>query len=123
MSIPMRDRIATLLVATATLIYVSWFTGILGGFTAGSVALIVLALGFVASASAVVPSFAALLAGSKLYLALASLGGLVALVCGAITVTQATEETLAILVIATIGLWAAATARHGMGRGSKVAMG
>ncbi len=123
MSIPMRDRIATLLVATATLIYVLRFTGILGGLTAGSVALIVLALGFVASASAVVPSFAALLAGSKLYLALASLGGLVALVCGAITVTQATEETLAILVIATIGLWAAATARHGIGRGSKVAMG
>ena len=35
-----------------------------------------------------------------------------ALVCGALTVTQATEETLAILVVATIGLWAAATVRH-----------
>ena len=112
MSIPMRDRIATVLVATGTLIYVLWFTGFLGALTPGSIALIILALGFVASASAVVPGFAALLAGSKLYLALASLGGLVALVCGAITVTQATEETLAILVIATIGLWAAATVRH-----------
>jgi hypothetical protein len=123
MSIPMRDRIATLLVATATLIYVLWFTGVLGGLTAGSVALIILALGFVASASAVVPGFAGLLAGSKLYLALASLGGLVAVVCGAITVTQATKETLAILVIATIGLWAAATVRHGIGHDSKVAIG
>ena len=112
MSIPMRDRIATVLVAIATLISVLWFTGFLGALTPGSVALIILALGFVASASAVVPGFAALLAGSKLYLALASLGGLVALVCGAITVTQATDETLAILVIATMGLWAAATARH-----------
>ena len=112
MSIPMRDRIATLLVAIATLVYVLWFTGSLRGLTPGSVALIILALGFVASASAVVPGFAGLLGGSKLYLALASLGGLVALVCGAITVAQATEETLGILVIATIGLWAAATARH-----------
>ena len=72
------------------------------------------ALGFVASASAVVPGFAALLAGSRLYLALASLAGLVALVCGAITITQATEQTLAILVVATIGLWAAASVRHSM---------
>ena len=123
MSIPMRDRIATVLVAIGTFIYVAWLTGFLDGLATSSVALMILALGFVASASAVVPGFPALLAGSRLYLALASLGGLVALVCGAITVTQATEETLAILVIATIGLWAAATARHGMGPRSKVAMG
>ena len=123
MSIPMRDRIATVLVATGTLIYVLWFTGFLGALTPGSIALIILALGFVASASAVVPGFAALLAGSKAYLALASLGGLVALVCGAITVTQATEETLAILVIATIGLWAAATVRHGSSHEAEPAIG
>jgi hypothetical protein len=123
MTIPMRDRIATLLVATATLIYALWFTGFLGGLTADSVALIILALGFVASASAVVPGFAALLGGSKRYLALASLGGLMALVCGAITVTRATEETLAILVVATVGLWAAATLRHGIARSSKLGMG
>ena len=118
MSIPMRDRIATVLVATATLIYVLWLTGFLGGLTPSSIALVVLALGFVASASAVVPGFAALLSGSRLYLALASVGGLVALACGAITVFEATEETLAILVLATIGLWAAATARHTLTRQS-----
>ena len=123
MSIPMRDRIATVLVATGSLIYLLWYLGFLDGLTPSSVALIILALGFVASASAVVPGFAALLAGSRLYLALASLGGLVAFVCGVITVTQATEETLAVLVIATIGLWAAATLRHGIGHGSRVAMG
>lgn len=122
MSIPMRDRVATALVATGTLIYVLWFTGFISGLTPSSVALIILALGFVASASAVVPGFPALLAGSRLYLALASLGGLVALVCGAVTVTQATSETLQILVIATIGLWAAATVRHGIGRRSRLAV-
>jgi len=112
MSIPWRDRIATLLVATATLIYLLWFMGPLEGLTANTIAVVVLALGFIASASAVVPGFAALLSGSRLYLALASLGGLVALVCGVLTVTQATGQTLAILVVATIGLWVAATVRH-----------
>ncbi len=112
MSLPWRDRIATLLVATATLVYVLWLMGPLGDLTASSVAVVVLVLGFIASASAVVPGFAALLSGSKSYLALASLGGLVALACGVLTVAQATEQTLALLVIATIGLWAAATVRH-----------
>ena len=112
MAIPWRDRIATLLVATATIIYLLWLTGPLDGLAASSVAMVVLALGVIASASAVVPGFAALLSGSRSYLALASLGGLIALVCGVLTVTQATEQTLAVLVVATIGLWAAATVRH-----------
>ncbi len=112
LGVPWRDRIATVAVATATLIYGLWLAGPLGGLTVGSVAIVVLALGFLASASAVVPGFAALLSGSRLYLALASLGGLVALTCGVLTVAQATEGTLAVLVIATIGLWAAATVRH-----------
>jgi len=104
MSILWRDRIATLLVATATLIYLLWPMGPLEGLTASSVAVLVLVLGFIASASAVVPGFAALLSGSRSYLALASVGGLVALACGVLTVAQATEQTLALLVIATIGL-------------------
>jgi hypothetical protein len=124
MSIPRRDLVATLLVATATLIYALWLMGPLDGLTASSVAILVLALGFVASASAVVPGFAALLAGSKMYLAIASLAGLVALACGALTVMDATEQTLAILVIATLGLWAGATVRHAAAhRPSGVAMG
>ncbi len=112
MSIPRRDLIATASVAIAMLIYGLWLIGPLDGLTVGSVALLVLALGFVASASAVVPGFAALLAGSKVYLAAASIVGLVALACGVLTVLDATELTLAILVLATIGLWAGATFRH-----------
>jgi hypothetical protein len=112
MTFALRDRIATALVATATLIYVLWLVGALGGFTAGSVALLVLALGFVASASAVVPGFAALLRGSRWYLAITSIGGLVALSAGLLTMIQATDVTLAVLVIATVALWAAATYRH-----------
>ena len=112
MTVSRRDGIATVLVATATLIYALWLAGPLGGLTASTVALLALALGFIASASAVVPGFAALLAGSKLYLALASMAGLIALACGLLTILQATELTLAVLVIATVLLWAAATVRH-----------
>jgi hypothetical protein len=124
MSLSMRDRVATLLVATAVVVYGLWLAGALGELNAGSVAVIVLGLGFVASASAVVPGFAALLAGSRLYLVVASLGGLIALACGALTVARATEATLAVLVVATIGLWAAATVRHAAaGRTTTVAVG
>jgi hypothetical protein len=112
MSLPWRDWIATLLVATATLIYLLWLLGPLEGLTVSTIAVLVLGLGFVASASAVVPGFAGLLSGSRMYLGLASLGGLIALACGVLTVAKATEPTLAILVVATIGLWAAATVRH-----------
>lgn len=112
MSISWRDRIATLVVASAALVYVLWVAGTLGTVSAGTVAIVVLALGFVASASAVVPGFAELLAGSRPYLVLASLGGLVALVSGILTILNSTDETLAVLVVATVALWAAATLRH-----------
>jgi hypothetical protein len=52
-------------------------------------------------------------AGSRSYLVITSPVGLVA---GIITVVQVNRETLAILVSATIGLWAAATARHAIDR-------
>jgi len=124
MSMSLRDRIATLLVATAALIYGLWLTGPLSGLSAGAVAMLVLALGFIASASAVIPGFAALIKGSKTYLVSASIGGIIALLCGVLTVSQPTDQTLAILVIATIGLWAAATVRHvTAGRPSPLATG
>ncbi len=124
MSMPWRDRMATLLVAAAALIYGLWLTGPISGLTAGAVAMLVLALGFIASASAVVPGFAMLIKGSKTYLVSASIGGLIALVCGVLTVTQATDQTLAVLVIATVALWAAATVRHVIaGRPSPLATG
>ena len=112
MNLTTRDRIATLLVAMAVLVYGGWLAGVAGGMSAGAVAIVVLALGFLASASAVVPGFAALLGGSRAYLAMASLGGLVALASGILTVVNATEATLAVLVIATLLLWATATLRH-----------
>jgi hypothetical protein len=59
-----------------------------------------------------VPGFAALLRGSRPYLALMSILGLVALISGILTIAEGSATTLAILVITTLVLWAAATLRH-----------
>jgi hypothetical protein len=112
MSTSWRDRIATLVVGSALLVYVVWAVGALGDVSAGTIAIIVLVLGVVASASAVVPGFVELLAGSRTYLAVAALVGLVALVSGIMTIVNSTDETLAILVVATVALWAVSTVRH-----------
>ena len=58
MRLPWRDAVATLLVALALAVYAAWALGMeLPEFmTVGAVAAIVLALGVVASASAVVPA-------------------------------------------------------------------
>ena len=73
---------------------------------------IVLALGFWASASAVVPGFDGLLHGSKLYLAITSLLGLGALIAGIMSLVSGSEVALGVLVAATVVLWAASTVRH-----------
>jgi hypothetical protein len=124
LSIPWRDRIATAVVATAVIIYAFWLAGPLDWLTASAVAVIVLVLGVVASASAVVPGFASLIHGSKLYLVIASVAGLAALAAGILTVLDATEGTLATLVVVTVGLWVAATVRHTLAHGpAPAAMG
>jgi hypothetical protein len=115
MNLTKRDRIATLLVAIAAAIYGIWLTGVAPGLTASLAAIAILMLGFLASASAVVPGFAALLRGSRAYLAVASLIGLIALASGVITVVNATETTLAVLLTATLVLWSFATIRHAAG--------
>jgi hypothetical protein len=73
---------------------------------------VVLALGFAASASAVVPGFPVLLHGSKLYLVIASLVGLGALAAGVAALVGANASMLGLLVVATVILWLISTARH-----------
>jgi hypothetical protein len=73
----------------------------------------VLVLGVAASVSAVVPGFGALLHGSRLYLALASILGVIAFAAGLWTIFfGGTEAVLAGLVGATVLLWAMSTVRH-----------
>lgn len=116
MSIPMRDRIATALVALAVVVYVAWATGsaVPGMDGIRVTGLVVLGLGFVASASAVVPGFERLLRGNRLYLAVTSLIGVVAFAGGVVTLVGASEVALGVMVAAMVVLWAIATIHHSM---------
>ena len=110
MTLSRRDLIATVLVGIAALVYVLWLAGMGPGVRL--VAAIVLAMGFTASASAVVPAFTDLLHSSKTYLAITSALGLLALAAGVIALAAGSSAMLAILVITTLVLWAMATIRH-----------
>lgn len=114
MRLTWRDRLATFVVAAAALLYLVWFS-----FDDGAsetdvrwITAIVLALGFVASASAVVPGFEGLIHGSRLYLAVSSLLGLGAFVAGIAALVTGDEVWLVLLVLATVVLWAMSTMRH-----------
>lgn len=114
MRLTWRDRLATFVVAAAALLYLVWFS-----FDDGAsetevrwITAIVLALGFVASASAVVPGFEGLIHGSRLYLAVSSLLGLGALAAGIAALVTGDEVWLVLLVVLTVVLWAMSTMRH-----------
>ncbi len=125
MRIPMRDRIATVLVALAVIVYGLWVNELaLPGMDSVRVTgLVVLGLGFVASASAVVPGFDELLHGSRLYLAGSSLIGLVAFAAGVVMLVSASEVALGVVMAAMIVLWMIATIHHTVLAGAETAPG
>jgi hypothetical protein len=106
--------LATVSVLAAVVVYTLWLAGAGSQDITGVrvVTGVVLALGFVASASAVVPGFEGLLHGSKAYLASASVIGLGALVAGIVALVSGREEILGLLVAATVVLWVVSTIRH-----------
>jgi hypothetical protein len=114
MHLTWRDRLATVSVFAAVLVYALWLAGAGSQDVTGVrvVAGVVLALGFVASASAVVPGFERLLHGSKVYLVSTSVIGLGALVAGIFALVSGREVMLGLLVAATVVLWAISTVRH-----------
>ena len=73
---------------------------------------VILGLGFAASATAVVPNFDQLLSGSKVYLAVTSLLGLVALIAGAVMLAEADETALTVVMVAMVAMWLIATTHH-----------
>ena len=114
MSLPKRDIIATVLVAVAAALYVLWLLdATLPGMSDTRVTgLVILGLGFAASAVAVVPGFEQLMHGDKIYLAGTTLLGLVALAAGLTLVLWASDSGLAVLVGTMVVLWAIATTHH-----------
>ncbi len=116
MHLPRRDIMATGPVALAGVLYLLWAIGsaLPGMSSARITGAAVLALGFAASASAVVPAFGQLLHGNKTYLALASLIGLAALAAGIVMLITASSAALAVMVAAIGVLWFIATIRHSL---------
>jgi hypothetical protein len=112
--IPPRDALATIFVAISIGVYAAWALGLnlLGFGAVAAVAAAVLVLGVAASASAVVPDFTELLHGSRMYLALASAFGLLALGAGLYALIAGEAAALTLLVVAMVAMWAMATARH-----------
>jgi hypothetical protein len=114
MHLTRRDLIATAFVVVAVAAAALLPLGV-GGHSETTVRVltaIVLALGFAASASAVVPGFPELMHGSKPYLVVSSLLGLGALAAGIAALVDGRGAMLGLLVLATALLWGISTARH-----------
>ena len=112
MSLPKRDIIATALVAIGAVLYGLWAAEVWSSVRATGI--VVLALGFVASAGAVVPGFEQLIRGNKAYLAGTSLIGLVAFAAGVQMLVTASGTGLTVMVVAMGVLWLIATIHHTM---------
>lgn len=115
MRLSRRDIIATIAVAVPVVIYLLWLMDASWpGWGVRVTGIVALALGFVASATAVVPSFDQLLHGNRWYLAGTSLLGVVALVAGVMMLWTASSTWLAVLVVSMIAMWAIATVHHSL---------
>ncbi len=114
MRFPRRDLIATGLVAVAGLTYLMWAIDVPGLSSVRVAGIVMLACGFAASASAVVPGFDKLLHGNRAYLVVTSLIGVAALVGGVGVLVAASETGLSLVLAAIVVLWAIATVHHAL---------
>ena len=114
MNLPKKDVIATGLVAVAGVLYLLWVTGSSPPGMNGMrvTGMVILALGFAASASAVVPSFGQLLHGNKIYVTVTSLIGLAAAIGGVLMLVAESDAGLAVVMAAMVVLWLIATIHH-----------
>jgi hypothetical protein len=125
MRVPARDRIATVLVAAAVVIYLLWVAGAtLPGMEEIRVTgLVVLGLGFAASPSAVVPGFDGLLHGGKPYLVGTSLLGVVAFAAGVVMLARESGAALGLVMASMVLLWLIPTIHHTVLARSEPAVG
>jgi hypothetical protein len=114
MHLPKRDLLATGLVAIGGLLYLLWAidSTLPGMSSTRATGVAVLALGFAASASAVVPGFDQLLHGNKVYLVLTSLIGVAAFAAGVQMLISASGAALTVVMAAMAVLWLIATVHH-----------
>ena len=114
MRLPKRDIVASCAVAVAVALYLLWLadTTLPGMSSTRVTGAAILVLGFVASASAVVPGFEQLMHGNKAYMAVTSVLGLGALVAGVVMLWSASTAALAVLTGLLVVLWAISTTHH-----------
>ncbi len=119
-----RDIVATALVAMAGVLYGLWAVDSAPwNMSTRVTGMVVLVLGFAASASAVVLGFEQLLHGSRAYLAVTSLLGFAAFAGGIWMLITASEAGLGLLV-GTMGLlWLISTVHHSLLAGARPAEG
>jgi hypothetical protein len=116
MNLPKKDVIANGLVAVACVIYLLWLVGSsppgLSGLRATG--LVILVLGFAASATAVVPGFDQLVHGNKAYVGVTSLIGLVAAIGGVLMLVAESEAALGVVMVGMVVMWLIATIHHSL---------
>lgn len=114
MNIARKDLIATAAVALAAVLYLLWAVDLAlpGMDGARATAVGVLALGFVASAYAVVPGFDELIHGNRAYLVVTAVLGLGALGSGIVVLLNSEGLALSGLIAVTVVLWAVSTTHH-----------
>lgn len=116
MNFPKKDVIATGLVAVAGVCYLMWATGssLPGLSGVRGTGTVVLALGFVASAIAVMSGFDRLLHGNRAYLATTSLIGFAAVIGGGLVLVAESTAGLAVVMVAMVALWLIASVHHSL---------
>src|SRR5689334_12924019 len=116
MRLPKRDVLATALVALAGVFYLMWAidSTMPGMHSTRATGIVVLGLGFAASASAVVPTFEQLLHGNKAYLVGTGLLGFVAFVGGIVMLANSSEAALGVVMAVMAVLWLIATTHHSL---------
>jgi hypothetical protein len=114
MHLSKKDLTATGMVGAALALYLLWAAGARapGLHSTRSTGAVIVLLGFVASAFAVVPTFLQLLHGNKMYLSLTSLIGGVAFIAGIQVLRASSGIALTVVMAAMVVLWAMATAHH-----------
>lgn len=116
MRLTWKDGIATVATAAAVVFYALWATNTVApNLSTRVAALVVFALGFVGCPTAAQDVSGRNTTTRKWYATTSTVLGFVALVAGVSAMVFASEVMLAILVVAMVALWLAATARHAYG--------
>jgi hypothetical protein len=118
MRLTWKDAVSTVFMAAVVVIYAAFLNSTTAWLisSARGTAAAVLALGLVGGCAMSAAAEQYQDTRARVYTSFASVLGVIALVAGVVTLITASTIALAILVVATLALWLAATARHALTR-------